>query len=257
MHTVVSMISALALMISTTIAGVPVGVSAADSTQVPTARWSHTIATHEAAIEVYPPQAVAWNEHRSLEARVAVGVTKKGVQKPVLGTLEVTADTQTDFDTRTVIISNWQVRSSRFPSLGTEQAAGTEQLVRRAMADEPPERVPLDTVLPSLKEQGHEGKAVDLKHDPPVIYYSAKPADLVVFDGEPVMTAVQGASLLFAGESSGESHAVASAGGVERSACDGIDGGPQPVESGPFRPHARLPAPAGFRRLAQQWTERP
>jgi hypothetical protein len=152
MHAVVSMISALALMISTTIAGVPGSVSAADSTQVPTARWPHTIATNEAAIEVYPPQAVAWNEHRNLEARVAVGVIKKGMQKPVLGTLEVSADTQTDCDTRTVIVSNRQVRSSRFPSLDTEQAAGMEQLVRRAMAG--------DT---TIKERLLKGDTIDGK----------------------------------------------------------------------------------------------
>jgi hypothetical protein len=30
------------------------------------------------------------------------------------------------------------------------------------------ERVPLDTVLLSLKEKGQEGKEVDLKQDPPI-----------------------------------------------------------------------------------------
>lgn len=125
-------------------------------------------------------------------------VTRKGAKKPVLGTLEVTVDTHTDFDTRTVVVSQRQVRSSRFPSLDTEQAAAMEQLVRQALAKEPPERVPLDTVLLSLKERGHEGKEVDLKHDPPVIFYSSTPANLIVFDGDPVMSPVQGANLLFA-----------------------------------------------------------
>jgi hypothetical protein len=129
---------------------------------------------------------------------VAVEVTRKGAKKPVLGTLEVTVDTHTDFDTRTVVVSQRQVRSSRFPSLDTEQAAAMEQLVRQALAKEPPERVPLDTVLLSLKERGHEGKEVDLKHDPPVIFYSSTPANLIVFDGDPVMSPVQGANLLFA-----------------------------------------------------------
>jgi hypothetical protein len=47
-------------------------------------------------------------------------------------------------------------------------------------------------------EKGQEGKEVDLKHDPPVIFYSSKPANLIVFDGDPVMNSVQGANLLFA-----------------------------------------------------------
>jgi hypothetical protein len=198
MQKCVSIVAGLALLMSIIVAGIPGSAVGAGSENVPKANWPHTIATDEAMIVVYPPQAISWKEYRSLETRTAVGVTRKGAKKPVLGTLEVTADTHTDFDTRTVVVSNRQVRSSRFPSLDTEQAAAMEQLVQRAMTSEPPARVPLDTVLLSLTEEGHEGKEVDLKHDPPVIFYSSKPANLIVFDGEPVMSSVQGVNLLFA-----------------------------------------------------------
>jgi FMN phosphatase YigB (HAD superfamily) len=62
----------------------------------------------------------------------------------------------------------------------------------------PPKHVSLDAILLSLKKKGSETKGVALKNDPPVIFYSAKPANLVVFDGDPVMSPVHGTSLLFA-----------------------------------------------------------
>jgi len=235
---------------------------------------------------VYRPQAMAWKDHRSLEARMAVGVTRKGTKNPVLSTLELTADTHTDFDSRTVMVSNRQVRSSRVPSLDTEQAAAMEQLVQRAMANEPPIRLPLDTVLLSLKEKGQAGKEVDLKHDPPVIFYSSKPANLVVFDGEPVMSAVQGANLLFAVNTNWDifldpdtSTYYLLNGRFWLSATDYRGPwtpvaklpsafnnlpkdknfeevrrhipGTRIIESGSCRPHAGFSAPAGFRCLAQ------
>ena len=60
MRRLVSMTAALALLISTTSAGVPGGVSAANSAQVPVANWPPTIARGDATIVVYPPQAIAW-----------------------------------------------------------------------------------------------------------------------------------------------------------------------------------------------------
>jgi hypothetical protein len=123
MQKLVSTIAGLTLFVSTVIGGTPSSTRAADAENVPGPRWPHTITTNDATIVVYQPQAIAWKEYRTLEVRVAVAVTKQGAQKPVLGALEASVDTHTDFDTRPVIISNRQLRSSRFPSLNTEQAA--------------------------------------------------------------------------------------------------------------------------------------
>jgi Protein of unknown function (DUF1214) len=168
--------------VSTIITGMPSSISAADTENMPVASWPHTIATDDATIVVYQPQAIVWKEYRTLEVRMAVGVTKKGAQKPVLGTLETSVDTHIDFDTRSVVVSNLTLRSSRFPSPDTEQAAAMEQLIQQALVNRPPKHVSLDAILLSLKEKGSETKGVALKNDPPVIFYSAKPANLVVFD---------------------------------------------------------------------------
>ena len=58
-----------------------------------------TITANDATIVVYQPQAITWKEYRTLEVRMAVAVTRKGTQKPVLAALEASVDTHTDFDT--------------------------------------------------------------------------------------------------------------------------------------------------------------
>ena len=87
MQRAVSTIAALVLRVSTVITGVPGAIAAAEVANAPVASWPHTIITDEATIVVYQPQAIVWKEYRTLEVRTAVAVTKKGTQKPVLGTL--------------------------------------------------------------------------------------------------------------------------------------------------------------------------
>jgi hypothetical protein len=56
---------------------------------------------------------------------------------------------------------------------------------------------PLDAVLLSRQERGRETEGVELENDPPVIFYSPKPVNLIVFGGDPVMSPVHGTSLQF------------------------------------------------------------
>jgi len=90
--------------------------------------WTKVQYVNDATIVVYQPQAITWKEYRTLEVRMAVAVTRKDTNKPILGA---------------------------------------------------------------------EAKGVELKNDPPVIFYSSQPTNLVVFDGEPVLSPVQGTDLSF------------------------------------------------------------
>ncbi len=163
MQKLVATLAGLILLVSMSIIGTPGLTRAADAGDRPAASWPPTITTNEATIVVYQPQVIAWHAYRTLEVRMAVAVTRQGATKPVLGAVEAAVDTQTDFDTRSVLIANRQLRSSRFPSLNTEQAAAMEQRLRRAMVDRSAERVPLDTILLSLKQQGSGSKGVALQ----------------------------------------------------------------------------------------------
>lgn len=157
--------------------------------------WPHSIAADGASVTIYEPQAIAWPDHQALTARTAVAITPAGADKPILGTIEVRGATQTDFETRTVVVSDLSLQASNFPMLTTEQAARLEDRIKAALAAMGPKRVPLDTVLLSLKDSQAQPEAVSLKNDPPAIYYSDHPASLVVFDGEPVLAPVPGSTL--------------------------------------------------------------
>src|SRR5262245_64440250 len=104
----VATIAGLTLLVSIISSGMPRVTHAADTANVSPPSWPHTITTADATIVVYQPQAMAWQAHRTLEVRMAVAVTRQGTQQPILGVLEMSVSTQTDFDTRSVIVSNRQ-----------------------------------------------------------------------------------------------------------------------------------------------------
>jgi hypothetical protein len=126
---------------------------------------------------------------KTLTTREAIAITRPGEKAPVLGTTEISFSTQTDAATGNVILSDPQLVASHFPALDTEQAARMEQQIKNALPDIHPVPVALQSVLLSLKERA-QPENVALNNDPPAIFYSAKPASLVVFDGEPVLAPI-------------------------------------------------------------------
>ena len=164
----------------------------------PEAVWPHTMSLRGAAVTVSQPQAIAWPDHRVLTARAAVSIVRPGDKVPILGTVEVTANTETDYTTRSVTYFDLKLVSTRFPQLDTAQAAQLEAQFREMLPAMGAKRVPLDAVLLSLKSPPAPPKNVALNNDPPAIFYSARPASLVVFNGEPVTTGVTGTNLKFA-----------------------------------------------------------
>jgi hypothetical protein len=146
---------------------------------------------------VYEPQAISWSDHEKLLARVAVAITRNGEKTPIVGTLEISLATQTDPATNDVVLSDPQLVESHFPALDTERATQIEARIRQALPQITLQRIPLQTVLLSLKEHGAPA-GVELMNDPPIIFRSATPASLVVFDGEPVLAPIGATGLSFA-----------------------------------------------------------
>jgi hypothetical protein len=151
--------------------------------------WPHTVTVNGASVVVYQPQAISWPDHQTLTARAAIAITPKGGGTPIIGTIELSMATQTDAATNDVLLSKLQLQSSHFPALDTEQAARVDAEIRNALPGIQAKPVPLQSVLLSLKE-GTAAESIPVKNDPPAIFYSDKPASLVVFDGEPVTAPV-------------------------------------------------------------------
>src|SRR5262249_1638960 len=132
-----------------------------------------------------------------LDARAAVAITPSGAKEPVLGTLEFNVATTVDLASRTVVLSDPKLVTSRFPSLDTQQAGRLDTAIRAALPGIHPRTVPLDSILLSLKRT-EDVKPVAVNNDPPQIFHSERPASLVVFGGDPVLAPIGSTGLSFA-----------------------------------------------------------
>jgi hypothetical protein len=200
------------------------------------AAWPHTISRNGASITVYQPQAVEWPGRQTLTARAAVAVTPPGREKPILGTIELTLATQTDEATGIVHLSDPKLLATHFPSLDTEQAQTLDEKIRAALPQMETHEVPLTAILLSLKQA--PVAAVAVNNDPPVIFTADRPASLVVFDGEPVLTPVGQTGLRFAVNTNWDVF-------VDQGTWYLLNNGvwfsaPQP--NGPYAPVSKLPA---------------
>jgi hypothetical protein len=154
------------------------------------ATWPHTYAGDGGSALVYQPQVVSWPDRGTLNARMAVAITPGGAKTPVLGTMQVAFDTRTDLDTRSVTLSNPKLVSTRFPTLDTNRAVQFANAITAELGHVGNKQVPLDSILLSLRRETGAPPAPPLKNDPPAIFRSERPASLVVFDGEPVLSPV-------------------------------------------------------------------
>lgn len=201
-----------------------------------TREWQHTETANGAQVTIYQPQAISWPDQKTLTARAALAITPAGAKAPILGTIDVSLATTVDAASRMVHLSDPKLVSSHFPSLDTQKAAELDARVRAALPHMRITEVPLDGVLLSLK-QG-QTPSVEVRNDPPVIFYSDKPASLVVFDGEPVMAPVGNAGLTYAVNTNWEVFADQ---GTWYLLNNGAWLGAANV-SGPYKPVGHLPA---------------
>ena len=209
--------------------------------QIETAAWPHTITQGGATATIYEPQAISWPDLQTLTARAAVAITPAGAKEPFFGTIEMTVGTQADLDARSVVLTAPKLLSTHFPTLDAAQAARVGDAIRAVMAAMPAKRLPLDSILLSLKQQPHVGETA-LNNDPPKIYFSSRPASLVVFDGDPVTAPIQGSTLAFAVNTNWD--VFKDAGGVWYL----LNGGSwlqAPAAAGPWSAVAKLPAVFG------------
>ncbi|HLX27194.1 MAG TPA: hypothetical protein VKV24_01750 [Casimicrobiaceae bacterium] len=168
--------------------------SAAGSASSGAESWPHTITTERGSAVVFEPQVLSWPDRRTLNTRIALGLTPRGAKGPTLGTIEVAWTTDSDVAARTVTLTAPKITSVNFPSATPEQLQHFEQSIKIALDAMSGKEVPLDTVLLSLGD-GETVPQAEVKNDPPAIFYSSRSASLLVFDGEPVLAPITGSSL--------------------------------------------------------------
>jgi len=171
---------------------------AGDATAADEATWPHTLSGPGGTAVVYQPQVVSWPGRHTLNTRIAIAVTPAETKLTSLGTIDVAFATSADLASRTVALTNARLLSIHFPMLEADREALVAAKIKSVLDSMGVKRVPLDTLLISLR--GHIEKSADvaLNNDPPAIFVSERPASLVVFDGEPVLSPIAGTRLSFA-----------------------------------------------------------
>ncbi|HMB58891.1 MAG TPA: cysteine rich repeat-containing protein, partial [Xanthomonadales bacterium] len=160
--------------------------------------WPQNVTGEGGSAVVYQPQVISWPDRLKLITRIALSLNPKDAEQPVLGTIEVSFATSTDLTTRWVTLSSASLIKSNFPAADTEQAGRFENSIRAGLAALDLKRIPLDTLLLSLRDNSETPASVALRNEPPQIFYSQSPASLLVFDGEPVMAPVAKSGLKIA-----------------------------------------------------------
>jgi hypothetical protein len=156
--------------------------------------WPRSLTAGEAVITMYQPQIDSWEDNR-VESRAAVSVKADADAAPVFGAVWISARFETDRDTRMVSFSEIRIPSVRFP----EADEADQQKLAELLESEMPGwdlDISLDRLLPTLDLAEHDESTTNgLRHKPPKIIVSDVPAVLILIDGEPEYTDIEGSSL--------------------------------------------------------------
>ena len=159
--------------------------------------WPQEMSNDRGSMVVYQPQVDKWDDYLKLEARVAVVVYPTGWDQPVLGALRISAETQTDHESRTVLIYNKKIIEARYPSLDSTKSVQVTNLVKSLM--EPTAQLyALDRILANLEQTEMVVRSTEVATAPPLIFASINPALLLQFDGNPIFGPIDSTELRFA-----------------------------------------------------------
>jgi hypothetical protein len=145
----------------------------------------------------YQPQLDSWEKQKVLKARIAVEITLQGQKQPIAGAVWITADTDTDLESRTVTLEDIEVEKTTFSVLDPTLSKQAEKAVK-AMIPHKSVPIALDRILAGLRQTELISKNIELKNDPPKIFVSIEPARLLIFDGQPAFAPIEGTNLRYA-----------------------------------------------------------
>src|SRR5580704_9623290 len=159
--------------------------------------WPREKSNADATIIYYQPQLDEWKDYRELDARMAVSVRTKTGQ-PAVGIVYLRARTDANLETRNVVLSHFQITSTKFPSLDQAGAAAMDQLVRTFLSPTATMDISLDRLLAEVEEKNQDTTpAAGVKNDPPKIFVSYGNAILLLVDGEVVRAPIEKTGLEF------------------------------------------------------------
>jgi hypothetical protein len=170
-----------------------------DETPTASSDWPREYAGARGKLVLYEPQIDGWEEQRRLHARLALAYSPgEGAvaEPPVFGAFAFAAETEVDLETRQVKASNFEIVEASFPN-----ASAKDEIELRAKVEElfPADGIviALDRILANVSRTESELRAVPVASDPPKIFVSQRPAILLLIEGEPILSPIDGDALQF------------------------------------------------------------
>jgi hypothetical protein len=157
--------------------------------------WPRQVTKDGATLVYYQPQIDEWKDYKELSFKVAFSLTPQG-GKQVLGVASGQADTIVDKDNHTAYLRDIKITSARFPSLDADAAAKMEQLLKK-LAPKGGEPMSIDRIMADLEKKKIAAKPVAVENNPPAIFFSSKPAILLMVQGDPVLGPIENTGLKF------------------------------------------------------------
>jgi hypothetical protein len=167
---------------------------AAPAADVSDDRWPRKFSVGGTSFAVYQPQMEQW-EGNQWTGRAAFSVANTPAAQPSYGVLWFAARTEIDKVNRVVTFSDIKVTRLNFPA--APDKTSLLQSALQSHVSQKGERIALDRLLTEMAANG-AGRAASgyaVKNDPPKVFFSTKPALLVLIDGAPVFRAVQGTNV--------------------------------------------------------------
>jgi hypothetical protein len=160
--------------------------------------WPRAYVTPAGAnLLLYQPQVASWPDQKRVTMYSAVSYQVRGAKTASLGTIKIEAGTSVAIPERLVNFSEFTIAEANFPALSKDQL---RDVVADIMSGVPREHriISLDRVLASIDASQIVPRNVPgVKADPPVVFFSSKPAVLVNFDGEPIWSPIDANDLKF------------------------------------------------------------
>lgn len=156
--------------------------------------WPRKFAIATNSVAVYQPQIEEWFGN-SLSARAAIAITENQNKQPLYGVLWFSARAEIDKINRLVTLSDFKVTKLSIP-MAPDKAAAFE-VALQARATKQDETIALDRLLAdmAINHAATNNTAYEVKNDPPQVFFSTRPATLVLIDGTPVLRPVADTSL--------------------------------------------------------------
>ncbi len=158
--------------------------------------WPREFVTDDGAVFlIYQPQVETW-DFVHIEARAAVAVTPAGDSVSVPGSFRLAASTQTNLDTRTVVITGHEITDMSFPAL---DSGAVERLAEaaRTLLPENATTLALDRLLAGVEASPLGTANVAVSMEPPIIFVSERSAIIILLDGDPLFIPLADTDLSF------------------------------------------------------------